>query len=252
MPTIILIPDKIELTDDQFVRLPVLASMVSVIATDETDSVNVTVPDSMSASDILEYSRYEDAATDFALSGIPARAKIERLTLDWCGVDVSTLKTPRELREELQLEKLRTEQQKREMTTINARYVVLKTNYTNRLTHFPNLLTRFSEETDGEAVIICISDEPCWKTFEIVPEVAVSMKTMIETRDLGGCVVLRIDDTSKLTPFTALKSFNRLTDSGSGEFSYCSCFYGIPNTVITFVDDALGEVVVMVFDTESG
>ncbi len=114
-------PDNIELTDDQFGRLPVLAAMVKDIVSEEqqahqmTATLSVTVPDDMSASDILEYSSYEDAAVDYALSGNLERDEITRRTLDWCGIDMSLLLTPRELRFQLQQEKQNVERLKLEL-----------------------------------------------------------------------------------------------------------------------------------------
>ena len=105
MVIIILKPDNIKLTFDQFGRLPVLFAMVNDLATDTDATLTVIVPDNMSASDILEYSSYEDA-DEYALSGIPARAEVARRTLDWCGIDMGTLRTPKELREEIKLAKL--------------------------------------------------------------------------------------------------------------------------------------------------
>jgi hypothetical protein len=124
--TVVLMPDCIELSKDQFHRLPVLFALVCDLsdhvtnhatATDfdvsdasfEKINVNVNVPCDMSASDIFEYASYEDA-TDFVLSSNPVKAAIARRTLDWCGVDVSTLYTHRELREELHLEKQKVQQ----------------------------------------------------------------------------------------------------------------------------------------------
>lgn len=96
-------PSEIELSEDQIGRLPVLAAMVEDLKCNN-EKINITVPTDMCASYIVEYSSYDDAA-DYVLSSLPKNAEVARHTLDWCGIDTSTLQTPRELREKLQQQK---------------------------------------------------------------------------------------------------------------------------------------------------
>ena len=108
----IILNDDIVLSESQIRRLPVFASMIQDLNTQEP--INVLVSDDKSASDISRYASCKDNM-DYVL---PADADVARHTLDWCGVDVSDLRTPRELRAELHDKTVQLEQQKTALTDV--------------------------------------------------------------------------------------------------------------------------------------
>lgn len=95
---------------DKLDRLPVLKAMVEAqedmrgsacSAAETVIQVGVGVPENMSAAAVAEFLRRDP--DDYVLDSVPEVAALQRRTLDWLGVDVSVLRTARELREEKQL-----------------------------------------------------------------------------------------------------------------------------------------------------
>jgi len=92
---------------DKLDRLPVLKAMVEAqedmrgsacSAAETVIQVGVGVPENMSAAAVAEFLRRDP--DDYVLDSVPEVAALQRRTLDWLGVDVSVLRTARELREE--------------------------------------------------------------------------------------------------------------------------------------------------------
>ena len=102
----IILNDDITLTKTQIDRLPVFASMIEDIQDLKmhNEPINVIVSEDMSAPDILKYASCKEDV-DYVLPTDPY-ACVARRTLDWCGVDVSDLMTPRELRMQLEQHKV--------------------------------------------------------------------------------------------------------------------------------------------------
>jgi hypothetical protein len=95
--------DGVLLSDEQLQRLPVLSEMAGEIYESSIEKcVKVCVPYGMSGESIIEYASCKDP-TDFALSPFGEKADITRRTLDWCGVEIHNVKTPREIRKQLEL-----------------------------------------------------------------------------------------------------------------------------------------------------
>ena len=112
----IILNDDIVLTETQIDRLPVFAAMIQDMSIDtHNEPINVIVPDGMSAPDIFKYASCKED-NDYVLPG--SHTDVARRTLDWCGVDVGDLRTPRELHEELQDKTVQLEKQKTAMSDV--------------------------------------------------------------------------------------------------------------------------------------
>ena len=92
----ILEPGGHKLTEGDLDRLPVLAALVE----DVSDTpVSWTIPSRLSVDAILEFLY---SGEDFLLHMDPVKADVQRSTLDFLGVDVSGMRTAKQLREEFE------------------------------------------------------------------------------------------------------------------------------------------------------
>ena len=121
----IILNDDIVLTETHIGRLPVFAAMIQDIESwkdiqdlsidTHNEPINVLVSEDMSAPDIFKYASCKED-NDYVLPG--SHTDVARRTLDWCGVDVCDLRTPRELRAELQDKTAQLEQHKTALTDV--------------------------------------------------------------------------------------------------------------------------------------
>ena len=109
----IILNDDIVLSETHIGRLPVFTAMMLDIETRE--QINVLVSEDMSAPDILRYASCKEDI-DYVLPS--SHTDVVRRTLDWCGVDIGDLRTPRELHEELRDKTVQLEKQKTAMSDV--------------------------------------------------------------------------------------------------------------------------------------
>ena len=145
------------------------------------------------------------------------------------------------------------------VASLRADYVVICTGYTSRLLK-RDVQAAMEEESDGGVSVVCIKDDLWGKragislwTDSSVDEA--SMRQAIDTLEHGirdGCVVLRLNtERVRACPLIALRYFTRRFNSSS-DSAYCSCFDGVPEQLLTFRHESLGDFVALVFDCESG
>jgi hypothetical protein len=92
-------PGAHEISSDDIERLPVLAKLAEDVSRFGAP-LSVSVPSGMSVDAVVEFLRCRDPE-DFVLHSDKDVADVQRTTLDYLGVDVSGMRTAKELRREL-------------------------------------------------------------------------------------------------------------------------------------------------------
>lgn len=115
------------------------------------------------------------------------------------------------------------------------------------------MLAKFKARTDNNGQIVAIRDiytpnrVEFYETYGLSKEKAKTMHTYMKKYKLDGCVVMKI----KKDVFGVMQAFGKMFQSGSKN-EYCSAFTGFPMSMQVGKSDALGKVVVVYYDSESG